>query len=56
MESPMVSTRFQPRFGEDQYPIGRFILDRARALGITRNDFVNRLGYHDLDNGHKALT
>ena len=51
----MVSTRFQPRFGEDQYPIGRFILDRVRALGITRSDLVHRLGYRNTANGHKAL-
>ena len=51
----MVSTRFQPRFGEDRYPIGRFILDRARALGITRSDLVHRLGYRNTANGHKAL-
>jgi hypothetical protein len=45
----------KPRFGEDKYPIGRFILDRARALGISRSDLVRRLGYRDIAGGHKAL-
>jgi hypothetical protein len=52
----MVSSTFQPRFGEDQYPIGRFVLDRARVLGITRSDFVHRLGYCDIGGGHKKLS
>jgi hypothetical protein len=52
----MGSTTFQPRFGEDRYPMGRFILDRARALRITRSDFVRRLGYRDLAGGHRALS
>jgi hypothetical protein len=47
---------FQPRFGEDTYPIGRFILERSRALGITRSDLVRRLGYRDIGSGHKALS
>jgi hypothetical protein len=47
---------FQPRFGEDRYPIGRFILERARALGISRSDLVRRLGYRDIGTGHKTLT
>src|SRR6266446_2512616 len=51
----MVSPTLQPRFGEDKYPIGRFILDRARALGIARSDLVRRLHYRDLGSGHKAL-
>jgi hypothetical protein len=28
----------QARFGEDRYPIGRFVLERSRALGISRSD------------------
>jgi hypothetical protein len=52
----MGSTAFQPRFGEDRYPIGRFILERSRALGIGRTDLVRRLSYRDISNGHKALT
>ena len=47
---------FQPRFGEDRYPIGRFILERSRALGITRSDLVRRLGYRDIGSGHRALS
>src|SRR5438132_4241738 len=51
----MVSLIFQPRFGEDKYPIGRFILGRSRALGISRGDLVRRLGYRDIGSSHKAL-
>jgi hypothetical protein len=52
----MRSLTFQPRFGEDRYPIGRFILHRARTLGLRRSDLVRRLGYRDIDSGHKALS
>lgn len=52
----MGSTTIQAVFGEDHYPIGRFILERARALGMSRNDLVHRLGYRDIDIGHEALT
>jgi hypothetical protein len=45
----------QARFGEDTYPIGRFILERARTLGISRTELVLRLGYRDVGNGHRAL-
>jgi hypothetical protein len=51
----MGSTTFQARFDEDICPIGRFILDRARALGLSRSTLVRRLGYRDIGNGHKAL-
>ena len=51
----MGSPTFQPRFDEDRYPIGRFILNRARALGISRSDLVHRLGYRDIGSCHKAL-
>jgi hypothetical protein len=52
----MVSSTFQPRFGEDTYPIGRFILARARTLGITRTDLVHRLGYREIGTGHRKLS
>ena len=52
----MGSPIFQPRFGEDKYPIGRFIVERSRALGISRSDLVHRLGYQDIGSGHKALS
>ena len=52
----MSSRTFQPRFGEDKYPIGRFILDRARALGISRSELVHRLRYRDISSGHEALS
>jgi hypothetical protein len=52
----MVSPVFQPRFGEDTYPIGRFILERARALGLSRSDLVHRFSYRDIGKGHKALS
>ncbi len=51
----MVSPIFQPRFGEDTYPIGRFILERSRALALSRTDLVRRLGYSDIRSGHEAL-
>jgi hypothetical protein len=51
----MGSTTFQARFDEDIYPIGRFILDRARALGLSRTELVRRLGYRRIGNGHRAL-
>ena len=46
----------QPRYGEDAYPIGRFILDRAKTLGLSRTDLVRRFGYRGLTSGHAALT
>jgi hypothetical protein len=46
----------QARFGEGAYPVGRFVLDRARALGMTRTELVRRLCYPDISKGHKALT
>jgi hypothetical protein len=52
----MGSTTLQPRFGEDRYPIGRFIVNRAHALGLTRSGLVRRLGYRDIAGGHKALS
>jgi hypothetical protein len=52
----MSSTTIQARHGEDAYPIGRFILHRARTLGLSRTEIVSRLGYRDIGNGHKALS
>jgi hypothetical protein len=52
----MGSPTFQPRFGEDRYPIGRFILERARTLGMSRSDLVRRLHYLDISSGHRALS
>jgi len=46
----------QADIGEDYYPMGRFILYRARTLGLSRNDLVHRLGYRDDDSGHEALS
>jgi hypothetical protein len=46
----------QPRCGEDSYPIGRFIVSRAKTLGLTRTDLVQRFGYRGLTSGHAALT
>jgi hypothetical protein len=51
----MGSPTFQPRLGEDKYPIGRFILDRARTIEMSRSELVHRLGYRDIGSGHKAL-
>lgn len=36
------------RHGEDAYPVSRFVLDRARALLMTRGGLVRRLGYLEL--------
>jgi hypothetical protein len=52
----MGSATIQADIGEDKYPIGRFILDRTRALGISRIDLVCRLGFRDISTGHEALT
>jgi hypothetical protein len=46
----------QARFGEDTYPIGRFLLERAGTLGISRSELVSRLGYRQIGKGHSALT
>jgi hypothetical protein len=56
MEGQLGSATIQANFGEDHYPIGRFILHRARTLGLSRNDLVHRLGYRDDDSGHEALS
>ena len=49
----MGSATIQARLGEDNYPIGRFILERARALGLSRTELVRRLGYRQIGNGHR---
>ena len=47
----------QPRLYEDRYPIGRLVLDRANALGLTRRPLVERLGFADrLAKGHRVLS
>src|SRR4051794_21983464 len=47
---------FQPRFCEDHFPIGRLIARRANALGITRRQLVERLGFGDRPaKGHEVL-
>jgi hypothetical protein len=51
----MGSTTIQAQFGEDKYPIGRFILERARARGMSRADLIHRIGYPDIGSGHEAL-
>jgi len=52
----MGSETIQARFGEEKYSLGRLVLDRARALRISRTELVRRLGYRDVGNGHKALS
>jgi len=49
-------TMMQARFGETEYAVGRLVLDRVRALGLSRSGLVRRLGYQDLNAGHRALT
>jgi hypothetical protein len=51
-----MSSIMQARFGEDAYPIGRFLADRAKSLGLTRTDLVRRFGYSDLNSGQRAFT
>ena len=53
---PMGSTTIQARFGESINPLGRFVLDRARALGMSRSELVRHLGYRHVGNGHRALS
>jgi hypothetical protein len=48
------SATIRTEIDEDKYPIGRFILHRARTLGLSRSDLVHRLGYRD-DSGYEAL-
>jgi hypothetical protein len=50
----MGSETIQARFLEDTYPIGRFILDRARALGMSRSELVSRLGYRQIGKAQGA--
>lgn len=46
-----------PRYYEDKYPIARLIFDRANALGLTRRQLVERLGFGDrLAKGHRLLS
>ena len=52
----VVLSLIQARFGEDTYPIGRFLLERTRALGLSRRELVSRLGYRQMGMGHRALT
>lgn len=52
----MSSTIIQARFGETEYPISRLVLQRARTLGLNRSALVRRLGYANLNAGHRALT
>jgi hypothetical protein len=51
-----MSSIIQTRCGEDAYPIGRFVLDRTKALGLSRTDLVRRFGYGGLTSGHAALS
>jgi len=53
MEGQLGSITIQASFGEDAYPLGRFILDRAQALGLSRTELVRRLGYRQIGNGHR---
>ena len=46
---------FRVRFGQDAYPISRFIAQHARMAGFSRRDIARRLGYHDIGKAHRAL-
>jgi hypothetical protein len=50
-----MDSMFQMRFGEDAYPISRFLVDRAQTLRLTRSDLARRLGYRNIGSAHKAL-
>jgi hypothetical protein len=56
MEDSGMSSVIEPRHGEDRFAIGRFILDRAQALGLSRSDLVRRFRYTGIGRGHRALT
>jgi hypothetical protein len=56
MEAQWLPATIQSGFGEKKYPIGSFILERARALGMSRSDLVHRPGYRDTETGHGALS
>jgi hypothetical protein len=45
--SSPVRSPIQPRYGEDSYAIGRFVLDRAKTLGLSRTDVVRRFDEPD---------
>jgi hypothetical protein len=47
--------RIQPRYGEDKYPLGRLVLDRASDAALSRSDLVRRLRYIRIGKGHQAL-
>jgi hypothetical protein len=51
-----MSSTMQARFGENEFPIGRLILNLTRDLGLSRSELVRRLGYGNLAKGHRALT
>jgi hypothetical protein len=51
-----MSSIMQPRFYENAYPIGRFVLARAVSLGLSRTDLVRRLRFAKLQTGHTTLT
>jgi hypothetical protein len=46
---------FEARYGDDRYPIGRLVLQRAADLGLSRSEVVRRLGYQNADKGHRKL-
>ena len=46
---------FRVRFGQDAYPISRFIAQHAQMVGLSRRDIARRLGYHDIGKAHRAL-
>jgi hypothetical protein len=45
----------QPHFGQDAYPISRFIVHRAQALGLSRSGLARHLPYQDLGKAHREL-
>ena len=51
-----MSSIMQSRFYEDAYPIGRLVLARARALGLSRTDLIRRLRFAKIQTGHTTLT
>ncbi len=50
-----MDSTFRVRFGQDSYPISRFIIERARTLGLSRKDIAIRLRYLDIGKAHRAL-
>src|SRR5205823_22442 len=55
-EDFVIPSTIQAHFGENTYPVDRFVLDQTRALEIGRTELVRQLYYPDISKKHNALT